>query len=556
MNGRRAAVVTSDTIARMTRAYCSGTVAALLLTVAVAASAQTPARDARGYVVFLGGQAVGREDVTATRSAEGFTISGRSRLGMPVDVTTGRAEMRYKADWTPESLEIEAMVRGKVVTLKTSFSGDQATSEMFDDGRRTTGTDTVSARTVVIPSLFFGTYEALAQRLSGLDVGATLPAYVAPDAEVSILIRSVRPERVQTGRTILELRQYELAVTNPSGQLVMQLAADGDGHLVRLTIPAQGLDMVREDVAAASSRSLTHAVPGDEPVSIPAYGFNLAGTVTLPKASFTGKRPAVLILGDSSAGDRDGVTGGVAVASQLAGAMAEAGFITLRFDRRGYAQSGGRAETASLADAAEDARTAVKFLARRKGVDDRRIAIIGHGDSGWVALLAASRDDRIRAVVTVGSAGTTGTDLVLAQQAAALTQLKVPEADQQGRIALQKQINAAVLSGQGWEGVSRELRRAADTPWFQSLLQFDPARVLKDVGQPLLIVHGELDSQVPSAHAGTLLALARKRGEKRQSETAVVPGVNRSLATGQGNSVSASATTPIAAWLTRTLAAR
>lgn len=556
MQTGKAATVTSDTIARMTRAYCSGTVAALLLALVSTASAQTPNRDSRGYIVFLGGQAIGREDVTTTRSAEGVTIAGRSRLGTPVDVSTSRAEMRYRTDWTPDSLEIEALVGGKTVTLKTSFSGATATSEMFQDGRRTTATDAVSAQTVVIPSLFFGTYEALAQRLNGLDVGATLPAYAAPDAEVSIRVRSVRPDRVQTGRTVLELRQYELGVTNPTGQLIMQLAADGEGHLVRLTIPAQGLDMVREDVASASSRSLTHAVPGDEPVSIPAYGFNLAGTLTVPKAAASGKRPAVLILGDSSAGDRDGVSGGVAVVSQLAGALAESGYVVLRYDRRGYGQSGGRAETVTLSDAAEDARTAVKYLAGRKGVDARRIALIGHGDASWVALIAASRDERIRAVVTLGSAGTTGAELVLAQQAAALTRLKVPEADQQGRIALQKQIHAAVLSGQGWDGVPRELRRAADTPWFQSLLQFDPAKVIKDVDQPLLIVHGELDGQVPPAHAETLLALAKKRGPKRLAEVAVVPGVNRALAIDQSSTVAAGATAPIAAWLTRTLSAR
>jgi hypothetical protein len=38
-----------------------------------------------------------------------------------------------------------------------------------------------------------------------------------------------------------------------------------------------------------------------------------------------------------------------------------------------------------------------------------------------------------------------------------------------------------VLTGKGWDTVPADLRKTADTPWFQSLLAFDPAKVVDGV---------------------------------------------------------------------------
>jgi alpha/beta superfamily hydrolase len=103
----------------------------------------------------------------------------------------------------------------------------------------------------------------------------------------------------------------------------------------------------------------------------------------------------VIVLPGSGVGDRDGVVAGVATLGQLAGAIADAGFIAVRFDKRGYGQSGGRAESATLNDFAEDAISVMKWLSARKDVDPKRIAVAGHSEGAWVALLAASREKRL-----------------------------------------------------------------------------------------------------------------------------------------------------------------
>src|SRR5262249_24212721 len=99
-----------------------------------------------------------------------------------------------------------------------------------------------------------------------------------------------------------------------------------------------------------------------------------------------------------------------------------------------------------------------------------------------------------------------GSELNLYQVSRGMERSSRSEAERQATIDLQKQIQQAVVTGLGWEriNVSETVRRQADTPYFQKFLTLDPARLMKDVSQPLLIVEGERDTQVPPANAEKL----------------------------------------------------
>jgi fermentation-respiration switch protein FrsA (DUF1100 family) len=89
---------------------------------------------------------------------------------------------------------------------------------------------------------------------------------------------------------------------------------------------------------------------------------------------------------------------------------------------------------------------------------------------------------------------------------------------------------------------------------------------MKDVRQPLLILQGELDTQVPPHHADKLADLARARTRKVAVDLVKVPGVNHLLvpaktgevdeyATLNDAKVSDAVTSAISLWLARTLGA-
>jgi hypothetical protein len=136
---------------------------------------------------------------------------------------------------------------------------------------------------------------------------------------------------------------------------------------------------------------------------------------------------------------------------------------------------------------------------------------VAHGDGVWTALLAASRDDRIAALALIAGAGTSGVDLTLERQQRALDRMVVPDAEKQTKIDLQRRIHRAVITGTGWQGIPADVRKQAETPWFQSYLLFDPAKVMPRVKQPVLLVRGALDTQVSAAQHERLVSLARSR---------------------------------------------
>ena len=505
------------------------TVPLLLLTIAAPAAARQAAQPAPGealFNVFLRGNDSGREQVNVAQSGTDWIITSSGRFG---DLTINRFEMRYGADWQPIELKIEAAQGTRKIGLATSFSVTSAINEISQNGATTAKTDQISARTIVLPNNFYASYEALAARLAGVEAGAELPVYVAPQAEIKLQVKGVTAERVQTPSGPVDTRKYDITFQNPGNPVSAVVTIDARARLARLDIPAVGLAVVRSDLTSVAVRTETLRNPTDSDVTIPTDGFNLAGTITTPPDIARLRAPAIVLVAGSGQVDRDETVAGIPIFAQLAGALAQRGFVVVRYDKRGVGQSGGRTETAALPEYADDLIAIVKWLRKREDVDPRRIAVAGHSEGGAVAMIAATREDKITSLVLMGTPGTTGAELILEQQRHQLDLLKTPDAERQEKIALQQKIQAAVTSDKGdaaWEGIPPALRRQADTPWFRSFLLFDPARIMPKVRQPILIVQGDLDVQVPPKNADRLAELARGRKKAAPVEVTHLPGLN------------------------------
>lgn len=490
-----------------------------------------PAEGGARFLIFIGGRQVGQEQVNVSRSGGNWIISATGQLAAPAEVTTNRFEVKYAADWQPLELHIEATLGGKPLALSTSFGMTTAVSEITQGDTTNSKTDQVSARTIVLPNNFFAAYEALAARLAGAAPGTELPVYVAPQTEIRIVVKAVSDEKVKTSSGEVELRRFDIVFQNPTGPLTGSVTADARNRLARVEIPAAGLSVVRADLAAVSARPQLSRNPTDTDVTIPALGFNLGGTLTTPpQVAGRLRHPAIVLVPGSGPVDRDANVAGIPIFTQLAGALAEKGFVVLRYDKRAVGQSGGRAERATLHDYAEDVIAAVKWIRKRKDVDGNRVTVVGHSEGGAVAMIAAAKEeDDIDALVLIAAPGTRGSELILEQQQHGLDLINATEQERTEKVDIQKRIQTAVLTGVGWEGLPQEYRQQADTPWFKSLLQFDPAEVMKDVRQPILVLQGDLDKQVRPHHADKLAQLARGRTRKAAVEVLHIPGVNHLL---------------------------
>lgn len=511
-------------------AYC--TLAALLLT-GPPVTAQTPSAPtaATTFNVFVRSMPVGFERIELVQDIDGWTIRSRGDLAHPINLQNRRFEIKYDEQWSPRSLDIQGIRNDAPFSLQTTFDETGATSVVEQAGQRANFSTPTSADAVVLPEYFFAAYEAFAARLAGAEIGDQFSVFVPRQGATSARLAGISTSRIEMPSAVINARVHNLLFEQAGAPVAVAVWTDAGQRLVRVTIPLAGLDVAREDVVSVSARVRQVSHTGDEDTRIGSEGFSLAVTITTPvdRPRPVGGWPAVLLVASSSSTDRDGTVSGVPILGQIANALADAGYLTLRYDRRGSGQSGGRSESATIETHADDARALVRYLDRRDDVDQDRITLLGHDDGGWVAIIAARRERRADNLVLVGTPAGTGTELILEQQRAALDQLAVPEAERAENIRLQRQIHDAVLDGGTWNGVPEAMRSQADTPWFRSFLEFDAADTLRRTRQPLLILRGSLDQQAGPHHAEQLEVVARTRRREATVEVLTLDGLDHLL---------------------------
>lgn len=563
----------------MSRRAASAATWALLLAAAAAWSSpaaltQAPADPATGvatFNIFVNATPVGFERVQLTRSdGGGWTIRANGQVTGPLPSDIGRFELTYDDNWQPVSLAVDGVRTGIPFVLETAIADGVATGTLTQRDVPETFETTIDPASIVLPNYIYAPYEVLAVRLSGAGPGTELPVYVAPRGVITVRVNDVDTQRIDTADRTIIATTYRLTFDNPEQPLAAEVWVDETQRLLRLSIPFASLDVVRQDLSAASTRLTAEAHPGDEQVRVQTDGFSLATTVTsppetAPPAGADGRAAVVLVPGPASS-DRDGTRHGIPIFGQMAGALADGGVVVARYDRRGTGQSGGRAESAMLEDYADDVRAVVRHLQERDDVDRDRVVVVGHGEGGWAGLLATRREGRVAGLVLMAAPALRGEDRVLEQQRLELDRLNLSDAERQVRIDLQTRIHRAVLDDGGWDNIPQPLRETADTPWFRSFLEFDPADSLRRIRQPVLLVQGSLDQEMPPHHADQLETTAESRTRRGATvERVRLEGVNHLLTPAESGSVEEYATladarvTPavveaIIDWIGRTLA--
>lgn len=122
----------------------------------------------------------------------------------------------------------------------------------------------------------------------------------------------------------------------------------------------------------------------------------LSGTLTQPQHSIAGGTPAVLIVSGSGKLDRDGrvnIKINLRLYKQLAEALSEMGFYTLRYDKRGVGKSEGDYLKTGMWDLVDDAQAAVRFLKEVPGINPQKIIVLGHSEGCTLGTALAVRED-------------------------------------------------------------------------------------------------------------------------------------------------------------------
>ena len=89
--------------------------------------------------------------------------------------------------------------------------------------------------------------------------------------------------------------------------------------------------------------------------------------------------------------------------ADLANSLANYGFLTLRFDFHGHGESEGEFEEHMIHQQVEDVIAALDFVSELEYADPDRITVVGTDIGGNIAMLAAEKDERIKALIVQGA---------------------------------------------------------------------------------------------------------------------------------------------------------
>jgi pimeloyl-ACP methyl ester carboxylesterase len=254
-------------------------------------------------------------------------------------------------------------------------------------------------------------------------------------------------------------------------------------------------------VNAQDKKELTYK---ESPIILKINKDQLFGTLTAP--DLTKKYPVALIIAGSGPTDRNGNNPMMKNNSlkMLAEALAKNGIASLRFDKRGIAESKPSAITESslvFENYTEDAKSWINLLKQDKRFS--KVIIIGHSEGSLIGMIASAKADKFISIAGAGDSA----DKILKTQIGAksmkqLDDMTFPIIDSLKNGNTVKKIDPMLNS----------LFRPSVQPYLISWFKYNPQTEIKKLTIPILILQGNSDLQVTVQDAENL-AKANKNAE-------------------------------------------
>lgn len=175
---------------------------------------------------------------------------------------------------------------------------------------------------------------------------------------------------------------------------------------------------------------------------------------------------------------------------ELANYLCKKGFITFRFDFSGCGESEGKFKDQTHTQYINDLKSAIDFISSVKNIDKNKIGVTGHSKGGLIAILTASMDKRIKALVPVS---------------APIEYKEIYENVYKIDIAKWKRTGYLI------DDEGRKLRYN----YYLDLMKYNKSikKIIRKIKCPIILVHGEKDEIVPVHQAKDIMRYFNKPKE-------------------------------------------
>ncbi|MCC9018506.1 MULTISPECIES: alpha/beta hydrolase [Flavobacterium] len=230
----------------------------------------------------------------------------------------------------------------------------------------------------------------------------------------------------------------------------------------------------------------------------------LFGTLTTP--NLEKRYPVALLISGSGPTDRNGNNPMMKNNSlkMLAEALAKNGIASLRYDKRGIAESKPAAiseQTLVFENYTEDAKSWINLLKQDRRFSE--VVVIGHSEGSLIGMIAGAKANKFISIAGAGESA----DQLIKSQIASKSNKQVEE--------LTFPIIDSLKSGFTVKKVDPMLNalfRPSIQPYLISWFKYNPQNEIKKLNVPILIVQGNQDLQVTVKDA-ELLSKANKNAE-------------------------------------------
>ena len=259
------------------------------------------------------------------------------------------------------------------------------------------------------------------------------------------------------------------------------------------------------------------ALPSDLTQSTTSFssadGTPLAGTLALPAKTGKAPYPAVLMVTDPWAGDRDTPHRSLMRAPlyrHLAAHLAHGGYASLRYDPRTRSASTGSKGRVTLSALVADAGAALKVLAASAKVDPTRIYLLSLGTSSVVAVTLLSKGAAVKGYLGIAPVLDSVPKVMIYS---ATKQLEISgfsknflASQGSGTQRTMDQIQSGGYNQQSWQTLPLSL--------WKDYLAFDGDELLAVWSRPVLLLRGGEDMETPATQLKAAAAAANAPGKK------------------------------------------